>query len=106
MAIVQFLIDSNCLDTSNVMLVRHACTDAVVCHTKRPVSHPILQTLGVSHDSVSNGSNVDQAWIAVLLTKLVGSILSNGLAEGLAQSKTGQMTMRHLTSKFGCGGRI
>lgn len=77
------------------MSLSHACISAIVCCVKTPV---LYDTQGAR---VVVRSKLD--WVLKLLN---GWAFLSSLQKWITQNKTGQMTARHLTSEFGCGGRI
>ena len=77
------------------MSLSHACIAAIVCRVPSPAVF-CVQGLSVERKSMLGGA----------IPSFDGLFFANRLKKRVAQSKTGQMTMRHLTSEFGCGGRI
>ena len=108
--------DSNCLDTSNVMLFSHASIDAVFCRVKSwvadsdPRNQDVTSALAfapICLGEISRENGLKEVWLAVDLPELEkhGAKISAHQKRS-TQNKTGQTTRRHLTSRFGCGGRI
>lgn len=81
------------------MSLSHACIGAIVSCVN---SHAWMDSDGAKPVMRSTLNGVVKSNEG----SVSGTVFGDGQEKWIIQNKTGQMTARHLTSEFGCGGRI